>query len=180
MDCWNFSINRILNDKWKSIEYDEEKIFSEFYPEVSLLPKIWKILLKVFPNVLIIHENNELFINIENEEEEELLNEYREELYNYMSKWWKFWCNQITIELLNEIISNNFYCIIPIKKGEIGSHFVVLRKDNKNNRKIIDNKKWEFKVNNEELEDLINIINGKYALFCWDYIKQPNENENDK
>jgi hypothetical protein len=45
-----------------------------------------KILLKVFPNVLIVHENTELFINLNSQEEEEIANEYREELYDYMSK----------------------------------------------------------------------------------------------
>ena len=54
MDCWNYSINRISNNSWKEINYDEESIFSEYYPEVSILPKIGKILLKKFPNVLII------------------------------------------------------------------------------------------------------------------------------
>jgi hypothetical protein len=68
------------------VNYDEESIFSEYYPEFSILPKMGKILLKVFPNVLIIHENTELFINLQSQEEEEIANEYREELYNYMSK----------------------------------------------------------------------------------------------
>jgi hypothetical protein len=36
--------------------------------------------------VLIIHENSELFINLQTEEEEEIANEYREELYSFMSK----------------------------------------------------------------------------------------------
>jgi hypothetical protein len=36
--------------------------------------------------VLIIHENTELFINLQTEEDEEIANEYREELYSYMSK----------------------------------------------------------------------------------------------
>ena len=174
MDCWNYSINRISNNSWKEINYDEESIFSEFYPEVSILPKIGKILLKKFPNVLIIHENTELFIDLQTEEEEDIANEYREELYSYMSKWWKFWCDTIWIDLLNELISNNLYCIIPINKENWWSHFVVLRKED-DNRKIIDNKKWEYNVTDDELLKLIDIKNWKYVLFCWDYLNKPEE-----
>ena len=61
-------------------------IYMTEHPEFSILPKMGKILLKVFPNVLIIHENTELFINLQSQEEEEIANEYREELYNSMRK----------------------------------------------------------------------------------------------
>lgn len=170
MDCWNYSINRILNDKGSEVNYDEESIFSEYYPEFSILPKIGKVLLKVFPNVLIIHENTELFINLKSQEEEEVANEYREELYNYMSKWWKFWCNEISLDLIDELLSNNFYAIVPIKKDK-GSHFVVLRKiDGK--RIIFDNKNWEYNVTDDELLELMNLENWKYILFCWDFVKK--------
>jgi hypothetical protein len=91
-----------------------------------------------------------------------------------MSKWWKFWCDTIWIDLLNELISNNFYCIIPINKENWWSHFIVLRKEN-DNRKIIDNKKWEYNITDDELLKLINIKNWKYALFCWDYINKLEE-----
>ena len=174
MDCWNYSINRILNDKGIDVDYDEESIFSEYYPEFSILPKIGKVLLKVFPNVLIIHENTELFINLKSQEEEEVANEYREELYNYMSKWWKFWCDEISLGLINELLSNNFYCIVPIKKDN-GSHFVVLRKGEEKNWLIIDNKKWSYNVTDDELLDLMNIENWKYILFCGDFVKKQSE-----
>lgn len=170
MDCWNYSINWILNNKWIQLDYDEESIMSEYYPEVSILPKIWKVLLKVFPNVIIIHEHAELFINLKTIEEEEIVNEYREELYDYMSKGWKFWCDDITINLLNELIKKNFYCIIALKK-ENWSHLIVLTKEN-DKRKIIDNKKWEYNIEDNKLEELINLENWKYVLFCWNYIKE--------
>ena len=164
MDCWNYSLKRILESSWKIFDYDEEKIFSINYPEVSLLPKIGKILLKEFNNVAIIHEEPELFKNIESQEEEEIADEYREELYNFISKGWKFWCNKIDIDFLTPILSEEIYCIIPIKKWEKDSHFVVLRKWE--NWIIDDNKLWEYEVNDEELADLIDLYNGKYVLLC--------------
>ena len=175
MNCWNFSLERILKNKWYDINYDQEYILSEYYPDVSLLPKIWKILLKSFPNVLILHENTELFINIETEDETDIANEYREELYDFISKWWKFWCNTINTELINELLSNKFYCIIPINKENAWTHFVILTKEN-DAWKIFDNSKWEYTVSEEELNNLMNIKNWKYILFCWDYIDIQQDN----
>ena len=73
MDCWNFCISRILsqnNQKHKKSDF----IFSETFPGGSLLQKIWIILLDFFTNVKIVHEHEDIFINI-NEDELPLLNE---------------------------------------------------------------------------------------------------------
>ena len=67
MDCGNFCISWILsniNQKYEDLDF----IFSEKFPEVSLLPKIWISLLKHFLDIEIIHENEKIFINLNKEE----------------------------------------------------------------------------------------------------------------
>ena len=75
MDCGNYSISWILsgvNQDFKQSDF----IFSEVFPWVSLLPKIWIILLKYFSNLEIIHERQDVFINLKNEELP-ILDEYK-------------------------------------------------------------------------------------------------------
>lgn len=161
MDCGNYCISRILS----KINYNFERsdfIFSEVFPWVSLLPKIWIVLLKYYPNIEIIHENQDIFINLKNEELP-LLKEYKHRLNEFQKLWWKFSNYEIDTEFLKENLKNN-YCIIPIKKGE-WSHFVILNSIDENQVNLVDNKKWEFNVSIAEFEDLMDLENWKYVLF---------------
>lgn len=161
MDCGNFCISWILskiNHKFEQSDF----IFSEVFPWVSLLPKIWILLLEDSSNVAIIHENQDVFINLKNEELP-LLEEYKYWLDEFQKSWWKYFNQEINIEILKENLKYN-YCIIPIKKGE-WSHFVILDSIEENQVNLVDNKKWEFSVFITEFEDLIDLENWKYVLF---------------
>ena len=163
MDCGNFCISWLLKQNNK--DYNGcDFIFSEAFPGVSLLPKIWILLLESWYNVEILHENKDIFVNI-NEDEKPLLNEYKYWLNEFQNKWWMYRNNDITIEFIKEKL-NNHYCIIPIKKWE-GSHFVILSKIDNDTVTLIDNKKWEYIVSRNEFEDLINLYNWKYILFAF-------------
>ena len=161
MDCGNFCISWILsniNQKYEDLDF----IFSENFPEVSLLPKIWISLLKHFLDIEIIHENEEVFINL-NKEEIPLLGEYKYRLNEFQKLWWNYFNHKINIEYLKNNLRDN-YCIIPIKKGE-WSHFVILDSINEDSVNLVDNKKWNFSVAIGEFEDMIDLYNWKYLLF---------------
>ena len=161
MDCGNYCISRILseiNQEFKQSDF----IFSEIFPKGSILPKIWITLLKYFKNIEIIHENQDIFINVKNEELP-ILDEYKYRLNEFQNLWWKYSNSEITILYLKENLKDN-YCIIPIKKGE-WSYFVILHSIDENEVNLVDNKKWEFSVSIPEFEDLIDLENWKYTLF---------------
>ena len=162
MDCGNYCISRILSEINQEFE-QSDFIFSEVFPWVTLLPKIWILLLKYFPNIEIIHEHQDIFINLKSEEVP-LLGEYVHRLDEFQKTWWKYSNHEINIEYLKENLKEN-YCIISIKKGE-WSHFVILQSINKNEVNLVDNKKWEFSVPIPEFEDLIDLENWKYTLFA--------------
>lgn len=161
MDCWNFCISRILSQNNQKHE-KSDFIFSETFPGGSLLPKIWIILLDFFTNVKIVHEHEDIFINI-NEDELPLLNEYKHRLDKFQNKWWIYSNADINLEYLKRKLVNH-YCIIPIKKWE-WSHLVILREIDNDKVRLTDNKKWNFSVTKEEFEDLINLYNWEYVLF---------------
>lgn len=161
MDCGNYCISWILPKINQAFE-QSDFIFSEVFPWVTLLPKIWMILLKYFPNIEIIHESEQIFINLK-DDELPLLEEYKHWLKEFQKSGWKYSNHEINIEYLKENLKDN-YCIIPIKKGE-WSHFVILSSIGENEVNLVDNKKWEFSVTVDEFEDLIDLENGKYLLF---------------
>lgn len=161
MDCGSFCISWILSQNNQKYE-ESDFIFSETFLGGSLLPKIWIILLSSFDKVEIVHEYEEIFINI-NEEETPLLSEYKHRLNEFKNKWGMCSNNNITISYLREKLEK-YYCIIPIKKGE-WSHLVILKKIDNGNIFLADNKKRDFTVSENEFEDLINLYNWKYALF---------------
>jgi hypothetical protein len=75
MDCGNFCISWILskiNHKFEQSDF----VFSEVFPWVSLLPKIWILLFEHSSNVEIIHEKQDIFIDLKNDELP-LLEEYK-------------------------------------------------------------------------------------------------------
>ena len=161
MDCGNYCISRILSEA--NLEFKQSDfIFSEIFPKGSILPKIWIILLKTYPDIEIIHEHQDVFINIK-DEELPILKEYIHWLNEFRKLWWKYSNKEITIPYLKEKLHDN-YCIIPVKKGE-WSHFVILHSINENDANLVDNKKWEFNVSIPEFEDLIDLGNWKYCLF---------------
>lgn len=161
MDCWNFCISWILSQSNQKYE-ESDFIFSEVFPGVTLLSKIWILLLDYFPNVEIIHEHPDIFINL-TDDELPLLNEYKHRLKEFENKWWIYSNSPISLEFLEEKL-NDYYCIIPIKKWE-WSHLVILREMDNDIISLTDNKKWDFSVTKEEFEDLINLYNWKYVLF---------------
>ncbi len=161
MDCGNYCISRILSEINQKFE-QSDFIFSKIIPKGSLLPKIWIVLLKYFSNIEIIHEYQDVFINLKSEEVP-LLEEYSRWLDEFQKSWWKYSNHEISIEYLKENLKNN-YCIISIKKGE-WSHFVILQSISENEVNLVDNKKWEFSVSIPEFEDLIDLENWKYTLF---------------
>jgi hypothetical protein len=162
MDCGNYGISWILSEINQYFE-QSDFIFSEVFSWVSLLPKIWIVLLKYFTNIEIIHEHQDIFINIK-DEELPILDEYKYRLNEFQKSWWKYSNREINIEYLKEKLKDN-YCIIPIKKGE-WSHFVILYSIDENEVNLVDNKKWEFSVTVEEFENLIDLENWKYDLFA--------------
>lgn len=162
MDCGNYCISRILSEKNQNFE-KSDFIFSEVFPGVGLLPKMGILLLKYFPEIEIIHEHQDIFINLKNEEIS-LLEEYAKRLNEFQKLWWKYYNNEINIEYLEKKLNDN-YCIIPIKKGE-WSHFVILHSINEKEVNLVDNKKWEFNVSIPKFEDLIDLENWKYTLFA--------------
>lgn len=162
MDCWNFTINFLLKNKG-IISKRSYSIFSEIFPNVSLLPKIWITLLKYFDNVEIIHEQKDIFINLK-KDEIPLFEEYRIWLDKFQKKWWIYSNLNITLDYLGNKL-NNYYCIIPIKKWE-WSHFVILNSIHDKAVNLVDNKKWNFTVSLKEFSELIELWNGKYALFA--------------
>ena len=162
MDCWNYSIKYLLESK--NISYEEnEYIFSEVFEWVSLLSKIWIILLKYYKEVIIIHENKEIFVNLK-EDEIPLKEEYIKWLNVFKKDWWVYLNKKINLDLLKEYL-NNHECIIPIKKWE-WSHLVVLKEIWDASVSLIDNKKWEYYISIEEFEELLDLYNWKYVLFC--------------
>ena len=161
MDCGNFCISRLLSKKNQEFS-GSDFIFSEVFPWVSLLSKIWIFLLEYYLNIEIVHENQGIFINLK-DDEIPLLEEYKRWLREFQKLWWKYSNNQISILFLKEKLTDN-YCIIPIKKGE-WSHFVILDLINENGVNLVDNKKWEFSVTINEFENLIDLENWKYVLF---------------
>ena len=161
MDCWNFCISWILSQHNHNYE-ESDFIFSETFPGVNLLSKIWFLLLDFFDNVEIVHEYEEIFINL-NEDELQLLNEYKHRLKEFQNKWGIYSNTDITLGYLKKKLEN-YYCIMPIKKWE-WSHLVVLREIEGNNAFLVDNKKWEFTLTKDEFEDLIDLYNWKYVLF---------------
>lgn len=162
MDCWNYSIKYLLESK--NIPYEEsEYIFSEVFEWVSLLSKIWIILLKYYKEVIIIHENKEIFVNLK-EDEIPLKEEYIKWLNVFKKDWWVYLNKKINLDLLKEYL-NNYECVIPIKKWE-WSHLVVLKEIWDAAVSLIDNKKWEYCLSIEEFEELLDLYNWKYVLFC--------------
>lgn len=161
MDCWNFSINYLL--QIKGIPYKESNfIFSEVFEWVSLLSKIGIVLLDYYKEVSIIHEHEEIFINL-TEDEIPLRDEYVKWLDNFQKKWWKYSNREISLDFLEENLKDN-YCIIPIKKWE-WSHLVILKEVKNDDVILIDNKKWEYSISKDEFNDLISLYNWKYVLF---------------
>ena len=161
MDCWNFSINYLL--QIKDIPYQESNfIFSEVFEWVSLLSKIGIVLLDYYKEVSIIHEHEEIFINL-TEDEIPLMNEYIKWLDDFQKKWWKYSNREISLDFLEENLKDN-YCIIPIKKWE-WSHLVILKEMKNDDVILIDNKKWEYSISKDEFNDLISLYNWKYVLF---------------
>ena len=109
MDCWNFSINYLL--QIKDIPYQESNfIFSEVFEWVSLLSKIGIVLLDYYKEVNIIHEHEEIFINLA-EDEIPLRDEYIKWLDDFQKKWWKYSNREINLDFLEENLKDN-YCII--------------------------------------------------------------------
>ena len=161
MDCGNFCTYRLLS-KFDQEYSSSDFIFSEVFPWASLLPKIWILLLKYCSNTNIVHENEDIFINLK-DEELPLLEEYKHRLKEFQKLWWKYSNSQIIISSLKENLKDN-YCIIPIKKGE-WSHFVILSSIDENEVNLVDNKQWEFSVSIPEFENLIDLENWKYVLF---------------
>lgn len=161
MDCGNFCTYRLLS-KFNQEYSGSDFIFSEVFQWVSLLPKIWILLLKYIPDIKIVHENEDIFINLK-DDEFLLLEEYKRWLGEFQKSWWKYYNSQITISYLKENLKDN-YCIIPIKKGE-WNHFVILNSIDENEVNLVDNKKWEFSVTADEFENLIDLENWKYTLF---------------
>lgn len=161
MDCGNFCTSWILAQR--NYNYAESDfVFSEVFPWVTLLSKIWFLLLDFFDNVEIVHEDRDIFVNL-NEDEIPLLNEYKHRLDEFEKKWGKYSNADISLEYLKEKLEN-YYCIIPIRKWE-WSHLVILREIDDGNVYLVDNKKWEFSVSINEFEDLIDLYNWKYTLF---------------
>ena len=100
MDCGNFCISWILskiNHKFEQSDF----IFSEVFPWVSLLPKIWISLLKHFQDIKIIHEDQDIFINLK-DEELPLLEEYKHRLNEFQKLWWKYSNHEINVKYLKE------------------------------------------------------------------------------
>lgn len=161
MDCGNFCISRLLSKNNQEF-LGSDFIFSEVFPWVSLLPKIWILLLKYYPNVEIVHESTDIFVNIKYEEFP-LLQEYIHWLGEFQKAWWEYCNHEIDTVYLKENLKDN-YCIIPVKKGE-WSHFVILNSIDENEVNLVDNKKWEFSVTISEFENLIDLENWKYTLF---------------
>jgi len=161
MDCGNFCTYRLLS-KFNQEYSGSDFIFSEVFPWVSLLPKIWILLLKYSPDIKIVHENEDIFINLK-DDEFLLLEEYKRWLKEFQKIWWKYSNSQITISYLKENLKDN-YCIISVKKGK-WSHFVILNSIDENEVNLVDNKKWEFSVTADEFENLIDLENWKYTLF---------------
>lgn len=161
MNCWNFCISWILSHNNQNYK-ESDSIFSEIFPWVSLLSKIWLLLLDFSLKVEIIHENEEIFINLK-KDEIPLLNEYKQRLKEFENKWWIYSNTNITIPYLKGKL-DNFYCIIPIKKWE-WSHLVILDNIKDDNISLIDNKKWKLNISKDEFEYLINLYNWKYVLF---------------
>ena len=161
MDCGNFCISRLLSKKNQEFS-GSDFIFSEVFPWVSLLSKIWIFLLEYYSNIEIIHENQDVFINLK-DDEIPLLEEYKHLLTEFQKLWWKYSNNKISIPFLKENLKDN-YCIIPVKKGE-WSHFVILDSINENEVNLVDNKKWEFGISISEFENLIDLEKVKYVLF---------------
>jgi hypothetical protein len=119
-------------------------------------------LLRCFPDVEIIHEIRDIFVNLKNDEIP-LLDEYKYRLNEFQKVWWKYSNHEINIEYLKENLENN-YCIIPIRKGE-WSHFVILQSVDEDEVNLVDNKKWKFSIIVPEFENLIDLENWKYTLF---------------
>ena len=115
-----------------------------------------------FSNVKIIHEKQDIFINLKNDELP-LLEEYKHWLDEFQNLWWKYSNHEINFKYLKENLKEN-YCITPIKKGE-WSHFVILNSIDENQVSLVDNKMWEFSISIAEFKNLINLENWKYALF---------------
>ena len=161
MDCWNFCISWILSQHNHNYE-ESDFISSETFSGVNLLSKIWFLLLDYFDDVEIVHEYENIFINLQ-EDELPLLNEYKHRLDEFENKWGLYSNADITLKYLKKKLENN-YCIIPIKKWE-WSHLVVLREIEGNNAFLVDNKKWEFSVSKDGFEDLMDLYNWKYVLF---------------
>ena len=161
MDCGNFCTYRLLS-KFNQEYSGSDFIFSGVFPWVSLLPKIWILLLKYSPDIKIVHENEDIFINLK-DDEFLLLEEYKRWLKEFQKIWWKYSNSQITISYLKENLKDN-YCIISVKKGK-WSHFVILNSIDENEVNLVDNKKWEFSVTADEFENLIDLENWKYTLF---------------
>ncbi len=161
MDCGNYCISRILSEINQEFE-QSDFIFSKVFPWVWLLPKIWITLLRCFPDVEIIHEIRDIFVNLKNDEIP-LLDEYKYRLNEFQKVWWKYSNHEINIEYLKENLENN-YCIIPIRKGE-WSHFVILQSVDEDEVNLVDNKKWKFSIIVPEFENLIDLENWKYTLF---------------
>jgi hypothetical protein len=162
MDCGNYCISWLLSKINHEFE-QSDFIFSEVFHWVSLLPKIWIILLKHFQEIKIIHENEDIFINLKNDELP-LLEDYKYRLNEFQKLWWNYYNHEIDIKFLKENLKDS-YCIIPVKKGE-WSHFVILDSIDENGVNLVDNKKWKFVDSITEFEDLINLENWKYALFA--------------
>ena len=155
MDCWNFCISWILSQNKQKYE-ESDFIFSETFTWVTLLSKIWILLLKSSLDVEIVHENEDIFINLK-ECEIPLLNEYKYRLNEFQNKWGIYSNICITVPYLQEKIKDH-YCIVPIKKWE-WSHFVILRGIRNEKSFLIDNKKWEFSVSMDEFVDMIDLYN---------------------
>ena len=162
MDCWTFCTSWILKKVNQNYE-NSDFIFSEVFPWGSLLPKIWIVLLESFENVEIVHEHKEIFVNLQ-EDELPLMEEYETWLKEFEKKWWTYLNEDITISYLEDKL-DDYLCMIPIKKWE-WSHLVVLDSIDNDTVTLFDNKKWEYEVTVEEFEDLMNLYNWKYVLFC--------------
>ena len=115
MDCWNFCISWILSQHNHNYE-ESDFIFSETFPGVNLLSKIWILLLDFFDSVEIVHEYEDIFTNL-NEDEVPLLNEYKHRLDEFQNKWGIYSNADITLEYLKKKVEVH-HCIIPIRKWE--------------------------------------------------------------
>lgn len=167
MNCGMTSIYKIIG--WLSTEPMEQFIShfiaSKAVPWGSLFPKMWIVLLSFFQEVILLHETEELFVNLQ-PYQMPLMEEYLFWLKAFEKSGGINQIQKISLDSLLQKIQENYHIIVPLEKVIWKKHFVNVFGYIQNMVYVFDNELWEYSLSQDTFFSYLSSHNGRYVLMC--------------